>query len=176
MKKGVKITLIVVPIVLVVSLGLSFVGTLVYTQNNITNEVGEATVTSFISEVIIIFPPSVDYTGYIVTETPFEITNGGLYNIVDLVITVKVYGQNFTITSLNEKLLGQGENTIGNVPKGETWTGSLEINMTLDIALMAINDGNLRIDAEISLFLDFLIYKALVTSTETQLKPWDSPF
>lgn len=176
MRKGVKITLIIVPILLVVSLVSSFVGTLLYTQNNITHEVGEASVTNFISEVVIIFPPSVEYTGYIVTETPFEITNGGLYNIEDLVISVKVYGQNFTITTLNEKLLGQGENTIGNVPKGETWTGSLEINMTLDIALMALNDGNLRIEAEISLYLDFLIYKAPVTTTDTQLKPWDSPF
>jgi len=176
MKRGVKRTLIIVPILLIVSLASSFAGTLVYTQNNITHEVGEASVTSFISEVIIILPPSIDYTGYIVTETPFNITNGGLYNIEDLVISVKVYGQNFTITSLNEKLLGQGENTIGNVPKGESWTGSLEINMTLDIALMALNDGNLRIESEISLFLDFLIYKAPVTTTDVQLKTWDSPF
>ena len=176
MKKGVKITLIVVPIILIVGLAASFVGTLLYTKNNISHEVGEATITSFISETIIIFPPSFEYTGYIVTETPFEITNGGVYNIEDLVISVKVYGQNFTITSLNEKLLGQGENSIGNVPKGETWSGSLEINMTLDIALLALNDGNLRIEAEITLNLDFLIYKAPFTTSETQLKPWDSPF
>lgn len=175
MKKGVKITLIVVPIILVI-LTSSFVGTLLYTKNNVNYNVGEATITSFIAEIVIILPPSIDYEGFIVAETPFEITNAGLYNFKDLRIFLEVYGQGFAITSLNGILLGQGENTIGDVAKGDTWSGTLAINMTSNIAVLAIQDGEMRIEAGISLKIDFLIYKAPFTFNETQIKPWDSPF
>ncbi|HUU78059.1 MAG TPA: hypothetical protein VMX55_06900 [candidate division Zixibacteria bacterium] len=179
MKKSIKIILIVIPIVLIVAGASTFVGTLLYTKNNVTYEVGDAKVTNFIQEIIIpTFPiPTIEYIGYIVTAVPFEIVNNGLYNIKDLVISLKVYGQNFTLSSsLNEKLLGQGENTIGDVPKGEIWTGELEINMTLSIVLLAIQDGELRIEANISLSIDFLIYAASVIFEDTQIEVWDSPF
>jgi len=175
MKKGIKITLIVVPIILVI-VASSFVGTLLYTKNNVTYNVGEATVTSYIAEIVIILPPSIDYEGFIVTETPFELINAGLYNIKDFQISLKVYGQGFAITALNGILLGQGENIIGDIAKGDTWSGALEINMTSNIAVLAIQDGEMRIEAEISLKIDFLIYKAPIIFNETQIEPWDSPF
>ncbi|NHJ05973.1 MAG: hypothetical protein EAX90_14190 [Candidatus Heimdallarchaeota archaeon] len=181
MKKSIKIILIVIPIVLIVTGASTFVGTLLYTKNNVTYEVGDAKVTNFIQEIIIpAFPlPTIEYTGYIVIAVPFEIVNNGLYNIKDLVISLKVYGQNFTISSsLNEKLLGQGENAIGDVPKGEIWSGELEINMTLTLSIveLAYRDGELRIEANISLSIDFLIYAASVTFEDTQIEVWDSPF
>ncbi len=154
----------------------AFVGTLLYTKNNVSYDVGEATITSYIFEIVIIFPPSIDYEGFIVTETPFEIINGGLYNIRDLQISLKVYGQGFAISSLNGILLGQGENTIGDVAKGDTWTGALEVNMTSNIAVLAIQDGEMRVEAEISLLIDFLLYKAPIAFNDTQIKPWNSPF
>jgi len=89
---------------------------------------------------------------------------------------LKVYGQGFAITSLNGILLGQGVNIIGDVAKGDTWSGALEINMTSNIAVLAIQDEELRIEAEIFLKIDFLIYKAPFTFNETQIEPWDSPF
>ena len=179
MKKNIKIILIVVPIVLIVAGASTFVGTLLYTKSNVTHEIGEANVTNYIQEIIIptVPIPTIEYIGYIVTAVPFEVTNNGLYNIEDLVISLKVYGQNFTFSpSLNEKLLGQGVNTIGDVPKGKTWSGELEINMTLSIALLAIQDGEFRIEANISLSIDFFIYIAPVIFDDTQVEIWDSPF
>ena len=177
MKKGIKIALIVVPTILVILTG-TFVGTLLYTKNNITYDVGESTITSGIFEIIIILPPSIDYGGYVVTETPFEIVNNGLYSIENLQIALKVYGQAFTDDSLNGLLFGQGENTIGDVPKGDTWSGALVVNITsnINIVKLAIFDGEFRIEAEISLQIDFLIYKAPITFNETQVQAWDAPF
>ena len=155
MKKGVKIALIVVPLVLVL-LGGTFVGTLLYSKNNITYNLGDTTVTGYIAEIIIVIPPSINYTGYVLVDTDLEINNGGLYNINDLVISIDVYGQNFNALSmLNEKLLGQGTNPIGNIELGTNWTGILQLNMTTSIALLAVWDGELRIEVEISLKIDF---------------------
>ena len=77
---------------------------------------------------------------------------------------------------LSKIISSKGENIIGDIAKGDTWSGALEINMTSNIAVLAIQDGEMRIEAEISLKIDFLIYKAPITFNETQIEPWDSPF
>jgi hypothetical protein len=43
--------------------------------------------------------------------------------------------------------------------------------MTTGIALLAVWDGELRIEVEISLKVDFLIYKTLLTFNKTQVEP-----
>ncbi|MHA1211819.1 MAG: hypothetical protein ACTSSH_05085, partial [Candidatus Heimdallarchaeota archaeon] len=108
MKKGLKISLIVIPIVLLLG-GGAFVGTLLYTKANVGYNVGEATVTSFI------LPSLPTYTGYIVVGVPLNLTNGGTYGIVDLSISLKVYGENFSISELDGILLGEGVNDIGTI-------------------------------------------------------------
>ena len=176
MKKGTKITLIVVPLVLIL-LGGTFVGTLLYSKNNIVYEVGDPTVTGYISQIVIAFPPSINYTGYILVDTHLEINNGGLYDINELVISVDVYGQNFnSLSMLNEKLLGHGTNLIGDIEHGTNWVGDLQLNMTVSIALLAIWDGELRIEVDVSLKVDFLLYKAPLTFEESQVEPWIAPF
>ena len=176
MKKGAKITLIVVPLVLVL-LGGTFVGTLLYSKNNVTYEVGDPTVTGYIAQIVIVLPPSINYTGYILVDTPLEINNGGLYDVHDLVISVDVYGQNFnSLSFLNEKLLGHGTNPLGTIEHGTVWSGNLQLNMTTSIALLAIWDGELRIEVEISLKVDFLFYQAPLAFEETQVEPWVAPF
>ena len=176
MKKGAKITLIVVPLVLVL-LGGTFVGTLLYSKNNVTYEVGDPTVTGYIAQIVIVLPPSINYTGYILIDTPLEINNGGLYDVHDLVISVDIYGQNFnSLSLLNEKLLGHGTNPLGTIEHGTVWSGNLELNMTTSIALLAIWDGELRIEVEISLKVDFLLYQAPLAFEETQVEPWVAPF
>jgi len=169
MKKGLKITLIVVPIILVVA-GSAVVGTLLYTKNNITHSVGEATITSYI------LPSFSSYTGYIIVSVPLEIRNNGLFDIVDMQIALKVYGQNFSIASLDGILLGEGVNTIAKVAKGTTYSGNLEINMTENIAVLAIQDGVMRVVIDTSLKLNLGIFKLNSAFTEEQLRPWDSPF
>ncbi len=68
MKKGVKIALIVVPLVLVL-LGGTICGYLYfYSKNNITYNLGDTTVTGYIAEIIIVIPPSINYTGYVLVE------------------------------------------------------------------------------------------------------------
>lgn len=176
MKKGAKITLIVVPIILVL-LGGTFGGTLLYSKNNVTYNVGDPTVTGYIAEIIIVVPPSINYTGYILVDTPLEINNGGLYDVHELIITVDVYGQNFnSLSTLNEKLVGHGTNPLGTLEHGTDWSGNLQLNMTIDIALLAVWDGELRIEIEISLKVDFILYQAPLAFEESQVEPWVAPF
>jgi len=171
MKKAVKITLVVASIVIILGGAGAFVGTLLYTQNNVDYTVGESTITDFI---LFEFP---DYVGFIVSETPINITNNGLYPIRDLVISLTVFGDDFSLTpSLNGLLLGEGVNSLGDIAVGATWSGTLAVNMTEEIALLAINDGSMVIHVDISLKLDFGIFKMPFTSTEIQTNPWDSPF
>ncbi|RLI68359.1 MAG: hypothetical protein DRP02_09710 [Candidatus Gerdarchaeota archaeon] len=170
MKRGLKITLIVLPIILIIAGGSAVVGTLLYTKNNVSHSTGDATITSYI------LPSFTSYTGYIVVSVPIEIINNGLYNIVDMQISLKVYGQNFSISSLNGILLGEGVNAIAEVAKGTTYSGMLEINMTENIAVLAIQDGEMHILVETSLKLDMVLFKIGNSFTEEQIKPWDSPF
>jgi hypothetical protein len=175
MKKKAKITLIVVPIVLIL-IGSSFGVTLLYSKNNVTYEIGEPTIVGYISDIIIAIPPFIDYTGYILVDTPLQITNGGIYDIEELSISVQVYGQGFALTLLNEAILGQGTNPIGNILHGNSWSGNLQLNMTTSIALLAIWSGELRIELQISLKLNFLLFKAPLIFAETQIEPWTAPF
>lgn len=170
MKKAVKITLVVVSIVIVLGGVGAFVGTLLYTKNNIAYTVGDATVTDFI---VLGFP---DCTGYIKVEVPFELTNNGLYPLRDLVLTLTVYGTDFVITPfLNGLKLGEGTNSLGDIVVGATWSGTLAINMTLEIATLAIQDGTLEIHVGINLKLD-MGFKIPFTADEIQLEPWDAPY
>jgi hypothetical protein len=172
MKKGVKITLIVVSTVVII-LG-SFGGTLWYSAKNVGYNVEDPTITGFISKVTIL-PPT--YEGFIIVDVPLDISNGGFYDACEIVIIIDVYGQNFNdLSTLNEKLLGHGTNPIGNIAHGTDWSGTLELNMTTSISLLAIWNGELRIEIEISLKVDFLVYKAPITFNETQIEPWDAPF
>lgn len=170
MKKGLKITLIIVPILLIVIGGAAFGGTLLYTKNNVNYNVGDATVTSYIL-------PSLDsFTGYIVVSVPIEIINDGLYNIEDLILSLTVFGQGFNYEALNGVELGSGDNNIGSVEKRTTWSGNLKINMTQNIAILAVFNGELRIDVDISLKLDFGIFQASNSFSDEQIEEWDAPF
>ncbi|MBD3189254.1 MAG: hypothetical protein GF308_01345 [Candidatus Heimdallarchaeota archaeon] len=170
MKKGIKITLIVVPVLILVIGAASFGGTLLYTKNNVDYSVGDASLTSYI------FPSSDSFLGYIVVSVPMEIINDGLYNIEDLKISLTVFGQAFTGSTLNGLELGTGENMIGSVAKKTTWSGNLEINMTQNIAVLAVQDGEMRIAVDISLKLDFGLFKTEQKFADEQIKEWNSPF
>ncbi len=175
MKKGMKITLITVPLILIV-LGSTFGGTLAYSKNNVSYNLGDPNAISLIIKLTLYEPPFVDYTGLVNVHVPLEINNGGLYNIRDLIISAEIYGQNFTLSSLNDALLVQGTNTIGDVDHGSIWSGDLQFNITSSIPLLAIWSGELRIEVDISLKIDFLIFNAPINFSETQIEQWDAPF
>ncbi|HUT80324.1 MAG TPA: hypothetical protein VMZ29_03900 [Candidatus Bathyarchaeia archaeon] len=169
MKKGIKVSLIVIPIILLLGAG-AFIGTLLYTKSNVVQEIGETKVTSYI------LPDFDSFLGYIRVEIPINITNNGLYDILDLIISLKVYGQNFSITALNGLLLGEGINEIGTVKASEAYNGGLTIDMNSNIAILAIQDGDLEIQIDISLRLNVYLFKINSNSQEIQSQPWDSPF
>ncbi|MEA2069677.1 MAG: hypothetical protein U9O98_00125 [Asgard group archaeon] len=170
MKKGLKIILIIAPIAVLVIFGGIFGGTLLYTKNNVSYVVGDATLTEYIQ-------PSIEsYFGYIVVSVPIEITNNGLYAIENLNLYLTVAGQAFTLSSLNGLELGTGNNTIGTIKKKTTWSGNLEINMTQNIATLAIQDGEMKITVEGTLNLDVLLFKIPNSFMDEQIKEWDSPF
>ena len=166
MKKGVKISLIVVPIVIIVLAGASFGGTLLYTANNVNYSVGTTTITEDIIQGLL-----GAFSGEVVTETPLSIVNNGLYSILDLFITVTVLGQDFSLETLNGLVLGEGDNIIGTINKGESWNGSIVISLdSINIPALAIYDGKLVIKIDLSFKLDFGIFKAAQAPTEYQSK------
>ena len=172
MKKGVKISLIVVPIVIVIIAGASFGGTLLYTANNVDYTISETIITDNITQLLL-----GAFSGTVVTETPIQIANNGLYSILDLFIAVTVLGQDFGLAALNGDVLGTGDNLVGTVLKGESWNGSLVISIeAINIPALAIYDGKLVIKVDISLTLDFGIFKAAKAFTEYQTEDWDAPF
>ena len=111
MKKGVKITLIVVPILIVVILGATLGGTLLYTKNNVSYTVGDTALTNDIAKLLL-----GGFSGHIETDTPLEIVNNGVYDIINLSITITITGQNFNeLASLNGIVLGLGLNDLGTI-------------------------------------------------------------
>jgi hypothetical protein len=175
MKKGVKTTLIVVPLILVL-IASSFGGTLLYSKNNVSYDLGNPNAISLIIEVPLYEPPWIDYSGLINVHVPLDINNNGLYNIRDLTISVEIYGQNFSLSSLNDELLVQGTNEIGDVKHGSTWSGDLQFNITSSIPYLAVLSGELRIEIDILLKIDFILFDAPIHFNETQVELWDAPF
>lgn len=175
MKKGAKITLIVVPIILVL-LGSTFGGTLLYSKDKVTYDVGDPNVTVVIIQILYLGPPYFGYTGKIIVDVPLDIYNDGLYSINDLVISAQVYGQNFNLSSLNGALLGGGTNVIGDVKHSSTWSGYLEFNITSNIVALAISEGELRIEVQMSLKVNFLVYNAPINYNETHVETWEAPY
>ena len=172
MKKGVKISLIVVPLVIIIIAGASFGGTLLYTANNVDYTISETVITDDIIQGLL-----GAFSGTVVTETPIQIANNGLYSILDLFIAITILGQNFDLTALNGDELGAGDNLIGTITKGNSWNGSLIISLeVINIPALAIYDGDLVIKIDISLTLDFGIFKAAKAFTEYQVEEWEAPF
>ena len=169
MKKGLKIFLIIFTIFII--LGGSFGGTLFFSYKNVTYTIDDTTVAINITPDLLW-----DFTGFIVTRTPVEIINGGLYEFQDLTVTIEIYGSNFFISSLNGLLLGEGVNLLGDIKPGSNWSGYIETNITKEIAILAIQDGDLIIEIGISLLINFYIFKYSFIYNTTEIVPWDSPF
>ncbi|MBN2156057.1 MAG: hypothetical protein JW776_08440 [Candidatus Lokiarchaeota archaeon] len=172
MQKRVRVSLFVILIFLILAVS-SFGGTLWFSYKNVRYQIGESTVSGYITKINLL-PPT--YEGHILVDTPLEIDNDGLYNINDLQIAIQVYGQNFSTSILNEELLGEGVNPIGNIQHGTSWSGVLQLNMTEWIALLAVYNGEMRIEVQISFHLDFFIYQQQLNFNQTQVEPWNSPF
>ncbi len=169
MKKGAKITLIVISSIILIT-GGSFGGILWYSARNIDYEMGDPIISGYISEI---FP---SYEGYILADVPLNVTNNGLFDILDLVITVEIYAQGFIIPLLNGVLLGEGSNVFGDILKEETWSGIFQLNLTEYIASLAISTGEMRIDVYFSLIMDFALFQIPVAHKLTQIEPWNGPF
>ncbi|MCG3220409.1 MAG: hypothetical protein H7641_03430 [Candidatus Heimdallarchaeota archaeon] len=168
MKKGLKIFIISFSIIL--TIGIAFFSTVLYSYKKIDYSIGDTSLDVNIDAIFL------DFTGFITTETPLEIVNGGLYAFQDLTITIKVYGQDFLISSLDGILLGEGENSLGDIKAKETWSGIIEVNVTKEISILAIQDGELKIDIDISLKISFYLFRYNFDYTTTQVIEWDSPF
>ncbi len=89
---------------------------------------------------------------------------------------MKVYGTNFFFSSLNGLLLAEGENLLGDIKPGSNWSGYIKTNITKEIAILAIDDGDLVIEIGISLLINFYIFKYSFIYNTTEIVPWNSPF
>jgi len=169
MRRWIKIFIISFSLILVI--GFAFFGTAYYSFKNVEYAIEDTTLDINIVPLLLF-----DFTGFILTETDLEIINGGLYPFKDLVISIEVYGQDFSISSLDGILLGEGENSLGDIKAKEIWSGTLKVNVTKEIPILAIQDGNLRIDIDISLKISFYLFKIKINYATTQIIEWDAPF
>lgn len=169
MKKGIKVFLIIfIPLILGI---LSFGGTILYSYLQVDYYIGDTNV------VFDITPDFVEgFVGFIELSTPAEIQNKGLYSIRDLNITINVYGANSSLTAINGELLASGENIIGDVIKGQTWSDDIIVEITYLIASLAIYDGDFDIHIDISLYVDFGIFLVPIHIQTFASAAWDAPF
>ena len=169
MKKAGKIALVIFIIIFV---GVIAVGsTILYSYNNVNYQIDDTTITFDIS-----FDIFDGYIGFIKTETPASIQNGGLYDIKNLNISIEVFGVNFTTSTLNGALLSKGENIVGNIDSKVNWSGSIFTNITYNIPLLAIYDGDLMIYIDVSFQIDFVLFKLPINVQVIQIVNWDAPF
>lgn len=169
MRRWLKIFIISFSIILIIC--IAFFSTVFYSYKKLDYSIGDTTLDVNITPHILF-----DFTGFITTETALEIENGGLYAFQDIVISVKVYGQDFLISSLDGILLGQGDNSLGDINAKEVWSGVIEVNVTNEIPILAIQDGELKVDISINLKIFFYLFRINFDYTTTQIIEWDSPF
>ena len=169
MKKTGKIVLI---IFITIFVGIiAFGSTILYSYYNVDYQIDNTTITFDIS-----FDIFDGYIGFIKTETPASIQNGGLYDVKNINVSIEVYGQNFSTSTLNGALLSKGENIVGDVNSNTDWTGSIFTNITYYIPLLAIFDGDLVIYIDVSFQVNFVLFKIPINVQVTQIVNWDSPF
>ncbi|MHA1827603.1 MAG: hypothetical protein ACTSX6_03035 [Candidatus Heimdallarchaeaceae archaeon] len=170
MKKTVKVILV---FFLIIVLGVvAFGSTLIYSYKKADYSVGGTTLTPNINFDIL----DLTYVGFIITTTPIEIVNGGLYAIRDLNVTVSVYGANFSISSLNGALLSKGINLLGDIEPKETLNRNVVTNITYEIVLLAVQDGDFVLNIDISFKVDFVLFKYKFSTEVIQVEHWDAPF
>lgn len=146
--------------------GLAYVG---YSFTKITADIGDTTVTSHINRNI----SGIDFTyeGYILISTNVNITNNAVLGLENLHVDLKVY---FTPNSGNtEYFIGQGNNTLGDIPAGVQKQYDIEVNATEQLPMLATNDGTLRIEIYISVNAQFIPYTVHLTKEATA--PWQKP-
>jgi len=169
-KKAIKIILV---FFLILVLGVvAFGSTLIYSYKKADYSVGDTTLAVNIHYSIL----DLNYVGFIITSTPIEVVNGGLYAIRDLNVTVTVYGANFSISSLNGALLSKGINLLGDIEPKETLNKNVVTNITYYIALLAIEDGDFVLNIDVSFKVDFALFKYNFATEVIQVEHWDSPF
>ncbi|MHA1686730.1 MAG: hypothetical protein ACTSYD_10040 [Candidatus Heimdallarchaeaceae archaeon] len=169
MKKGVKIFLGIF-IFLILAVG-AVGGTLFYSYKQLDYSVGNTELTNHITLDIS------NYVGYIEIKTQLSISYNGLYALRDLSIDIEVYGYNFSLTpSLDGEQLGKGNNTIGDITKGDTWDDYILTNVTQYISVLAVEDCDMEIHIFISVKIDFFIFKMPLQREVIVVKHWNSPF
>ncbi|MHA1911515.1 MAG: hypothetical protein ACTSYA_07450 [Candidatus Kariarchaeaceae archaeon] len=144
---------------------------LAFSYKDVDVEVGSTTVTSHITETIVLLVPT--YEGYISIDTDVSIYNSGLLAIKDLTVKLKVY----LITDANplvRLLVGEGENKLGDIASDATEDFIIAFDATENIPTLALFDGTLEVELEISLQLEFIPYT--ITIDELVTEDWTAPF
>ena len=136
-KKVILGTLIILTII------ITFYGaSIVYSVLNISYQTGSITINPAIN--VSGFPP--EYSGQISISTPVSINNKGFYGIKDLRISIKVTTNDWQVSSLlNGIEVASGNNFIGSIIAGESWSGNIDVIITNYIPNFAIEDCTLLI-------------------------------
>ena len=102
--------------------------------------------------------------------------NNGFYDVKGLEIDVVVTSTNWEVSIiLNGVEIARGENSIGSILSGETWSGNIGVNITNYIPNFAVEDCTLLMKIIIKLTYQPLIDIPLSFTIE-QSEPYLSPF
>ena len=144
---------------------------LAFSYKDVDVEVGATTVTSYITEKMVLMVPT--YEGFIEIKTDVSIYNSGLLAIKDLTVKVKVYLISDAYPT-ERPLIGEGENKLGDITSGTTEDFVIAINATQMIYLVAVLDGTLEIELDISLQLALIPHTINIDELITE--DWNAPF
>ena len=160
-------------ILLIITVVIAVYGaSVVYSVVNIGYQVGDVSISPTIS--LAGFPP--EYSGYVTISAPVTLENNGFYDVKGLEIDVVVTSTNWEVSSiLNGVEIARGENSIGSILSGETWSGNIGVNITKYIPNFAVEDCTLLMKIIIKLTYQPLIDIPLSFTIE-QSEPYLSPF
>lgn len=150
-------------VILLVTIG--FVG---YSFTTITAEVGDTSLSSHIVRKFEIFDFS--FEGFIALDTEVSIDNSAYWGLDNLNVYLQVF---LKVDGFDEVLVGEGDNFLGLIEAGESKDYLIQMNVTEQIPMFALNDGVIRIEITISVYAQYIPYQVIIG--EEVIENWDHP-
>ena len=148
-----------------------FVGSILLSVNQISTETSDPAFSYHITGSII-----TGFDGYINVTVPVIIDNGGYYDIKGLEVTISVFIIDMEITSALDGIkTGEGYKDIGDIPGGSIWSGEVTVKIEENIAILAVQNGNLHIVIDIDVGYNIIILTVPYSTQITTDVPYSAP-
>ncbi|MFW9990547.1 MAG: hypothetical protein ACFFD4_00675 [Candidatus Odinarchaeota archaeon] len=121
--------------------------------------------------------PVTGYDGYIEVSVPVVISNGGFYAIKNLQVDIEIHIVDMEYTDqLDGTKTGEGSNAIGDIAGGTTWSGMVTVNIQENIAVLAVQNGNLHVIVNIAVGYDIILVTVPYQTRVTADVPYTAPY